>query len=952
MNTKIPIKRVGEYRVKNFRKTTLSVVIGLLTGGMGAHQVYAQSSNDPSQGPEIEEVIITGSRIRTGTTVTPVPVTAISQDDLLAASPANLADGLKQLPAIEPGGGPTAGGGTRAGGQQFLSLRGLGSDRNLILLNGRRMVMADPLNRVDINLIPQSLVSRVDVVTGGASAAYGSDAVAGVVNFVLDNNFEGFKVDAYRGISAEGDNDEYKISPTFGFSALDEKLHVVGSVERVLNEGVSGDQRSFRTTSPNQIQDPNNTSMLIRANDLRAPFTYGGLVVTGRGGSSAANAKFQGINFVGPNSTAAYDYGKNSTTVGSTRGSQDGGDGHQVSTGQEIVRPLERTNGFLGLSYDVTDSIKVFSEIVYADTFSDYESSPNRATFDVSVNNPYLAAAAPDVVASMKANGVTSLRMNRLLPELGTNVSDNSNKTSRFLFGIEGGKDNWVWDVVVQTGKNTNEAPTRFNQIPDNLDRAINATRDSNGTIVCADTLSNDPSVVAAAVGCSPMNPFGAGSPSAASTAYSAGTSYFETTNEQDAAEANISGDLFEMPSGDSVFGAFGIEWRDIRAKTVVDEGSLNSIYRLVNQQPFDASYSVKEAYAEFQVPLLSGLKFVESLDLNIAGRVTDYSTSGKVNTWKASISWQVTDDLRLRSTLSADIRAASLEELYASGRQNNTTIVDRETGQTYLQVPNKTFGNPNLVPEEASTKVIGFVYQPSWFEGFDLAIDYFHVKIEQALQNIGGGTAVDLCFENGASSPACDLVVRDPTNNAVIGTFTSPINLATQTVSGVDIEAAYKTTLPWEIGGDLTLRFLGGYLDQNLLESPLIGNPLNTVGSARDGSQPHFRGNLSVRYDRDALGLYVQTRYIDSMTWDKSLILGVDTDFNYIGSEVYVDAEARYTFNFADQELQVYLNVANLLDKGLVYSPSTGGSTPLPTDTGLYDQVGRMYRLGARYSF
>lgn len=933
-----------------FKRTTLSLVTGLLASGLTVQDLYAQNVGSQS-GAELEEVVVTGSRIRSGTTTTPVPVTAISSEDLLSATPGNLADGLKQLPALSPGGGPTAGGGTRSGGQQFLNLRGLGSDRNLILLNGRRMVMADPLNRVDVNLIPQSLVSRVDVVTGGASAAYGSDAVAGVVNFILNTNYEGFRLDAYQGISERGDNYEYKISPTFGFRALDGRLHVIGSADHVDNEGLSGSARSFRRTAPNQIQDPQNRSMLIRADDLRTPFTDGGLVVTGVGGNSASNALFQGLMFT-DNGVANYDYGRNSTTIGAASGSQDGGDGYTVSVGQEIVRPLRRTNVYVSADYELTHSTSLFGEVVYADTLSAYEASPSRHTFNISADNPFLMDAAPDIVAQMDEVGVTDLRINRMIPELGRTVSKNSNETTRYLMGLRGDTDRWNWDAAVQYGQNDNRSPTYANMIMANTDRALDAMLSPQGDIVCADTLSEDPDVAAAAAGCVPLNPFGPGSPSAASLAYIDGVSVFETINKQTAAEANISGPLFNMPSGDEVFAAVGAEWRKISARTTVDDGSRDAIYRLINTQPFAAEYSVKEVYTELQIPVLKDRTLVEALDLNLAARLTDYSTSGAVTTWKASVSWQMTNDLRLRSTVSEDIRAPSLEELFASGRQNNITIVDELTGQTFLQVPNRTFGNANLDPEEATTKVIGFVYQPSWLEGFDVAIDYYNVKIEKALQNLGGNRAVDLCNISNQESTACDLVVRDPSTMAIVGTFTSPINLATQTVSGVDIETAYRMSLNNNFGGDLTFRFVGGYVDKNILESPLIPFPTNIIGSARESSQPHFRGNLSARYERDALSLFTQARYIGAFTWDKRMTLGVDTDFNYVPSQVYVDAEARYRFDFGNHELQAYLNISNLLDKGMVYSPSTGGSTPLPTDTGLYDQIGRMYRVGIRYMF
>lgn len=899
------------------------------------------------------DIIVTGSRIR-GTFTSPTPVTSIAQTDLQAAAPATLAEGLQQLPSITPGGGPSAGGGTRHGGQNFLDLRSLGNDRTLILLDGRRLTPTGPDNLIDTNLIPQGLVQRVDVVTGGASAAYGSDAVAGVVNFVLDTHFTGLKVDLTSGISQRGDNSEHKVSVTAGTSLLDDRLHVIAAGEYYDNDGVRGDARAFRRTARNQLANPDGLPKLIGGDDLRTPYTPGGLVVIGQGGSAAANKQILGTMFGPGGMPLPYDYGTIASDIGRTNGSQNGGDGFHVSTGQEIIRPLTRKSLFGRAEYDVSDTVHVFVEGIYGYSLSDFMSSPVTRTVTIDRSNPYLAQADPALVAQMTALGVTGFQMNRVFTEVRQNHTANENENIRGLGGFTGTiAGNWNWDVSYQYGRDRNHAPMYNNLLVGNLNRAVNAVA-SGGQIVCADTLSADPAVRAAAAGCEPLNPFGAGSPSQQSLDYIYGTSQSDTTVTQQVADANLSGTLLALPAG-PLKAAIGAEWRKITARIVADPLSQAGDFRLVNQQNFDGKYNVKEVYAELDIPVLKDSFLGKSLGVNLAGRHTDYSTSGGVNTWKAGLSWEVTDGVRFRATRSRDIRAPNLEELFATGRQNNITIDDTlYTGRSYFSVPNKTLGNPDLKPEVANTWVAGVVLQPSFIPTLNLAVDYYDIEIRDAITNVGGNDAVQQCNLSGQTSALCDFVIRDPATEAVIGTRTSPANLAKQIARGVDIEASYRIPLDHIFSGDpgdLRVRALAGYVAKNMTTSPLLTEVYNDAGNAR-ASLPHWRANLILNYDRGWFSAFTQVRYIGAMTWDKSRVLGVDTDFNHINAQVYLDSQFSVHIPAFGHEQTIFLNIHNLLDKKPPYDPSTGGATPVPTDTGLFDQVGRMFRIGVNLRF
>lgn len=943
-------------------QSIMRVSVSMLALAAVSPAAFAQEAALPEPGPDAAaeetvaepEIIVTGSRIEGNSNFrAPTPVTSLSQDQLVASSPATIADALKLLPSVVPTGGPTQGGGTANGGQNFISMRGLGNARTLVLVNGMRFVPSGPSGLVDINLIPQGLVSRVDVVTGGASAAYGSDAVAGVVNFVLDTRLTGIKLDTYLGVSERGDNQEFKFQASGGFEALDGRFRFVASGEHYNSKGVAGDAREFRRRAANQIRDPAAPANFIRAEDVRTPFTLGGLVVVGGGGTTANNNLISGLKFEQGGGTTAYDYGRNATTVRATSGTQDGGDGFQVSVGQEIVRPLQRDALFANAEFDIFDDVTLFAQGSYGKTETVFENSPTVATLTVQRSNPFLAGAAPDLVSRMTALGVTNFRLNRLILERGPTLTSNENETLRGMVGLKAKVIGLNWNLAYQHGRNDNHSETSNNLITANLTRAVNAVT-SGGQVVCADTVSTSAATRTAAAGCSAFNPFGFQAPSNAALDYVFGTSVFDTRTTQRVFDATVSGTLFELPAGPLQFAA-GYEWRKLSANTVADPLSLAGAYRLVNQQNFSGSYTINEVFGELQVPVLKDSIIGQSLDLNLAARHTRYSTSGGVNTWKAGVSWEITDWLRLRGTRSRDIRAPNLEELFATGRQNNITIIDSLTQRTFTAVPNQTFGNLSLRPERADTLVLGAVLQPT--SNLNFAVDYYSIKISDAIGSIGGAQAVEQCNLSNQTSEICSFVTRDPATNAVIRTTTAPFNLTSQETSGVDFESR------WNVGigsGDtsLTFRLLGSYVHKNIVFSPLIANPINDAGSiisqaiGQITSQPRWRVTGTVNLDSGPFSAFVQTRYTGAFTWDKTRTLGVDTDFNHVSPQVYVDAQFSAKVPFLGNDQEFYINIQNLLDKQPPYAPFPTGATPLPTQPALYDQVGRMFRVGFRARF
>ena len=558
----------------------------------------------------------------------------------------------------------------------------------------------------------------------------------------------------------------------------------------------------------------------------------------------------------------------------------------------------------------------------------------------------------------MTSLGVTSFTMNRLTLERGLTESHVNDKNRRGLVGLNAKLGGWNWEVSYQRGTNDISIPITNNLVTARM--AVAADAVLVGGQIVPRSLAANPGAVA-------FTPFGAGAPSAAALDYVMGTTQFAETSSQNVADTKISGDLFSLPAGPLAVAA-GAQWRSLKSSTTTDALSIAGGYRLANNLPFAGDYSIMEEFAETQIPVVKDFVFAKKITASLAARHTHYSTSGDANVWKAGVVWQLNADLRLRASRSRDIRAPNLNELFSTGRQTNGNISDNfpgGTGLTFQAVPNLALGNINLKPEVAHSSVVGFVYQPSWLKGASFAVDFYTTKISDAIFVAGGQDAVRESDLN-PNSPLAAFVVRGPTaasSRAVIRTYTSPVNLNSEFSRGVDFEMSYRVPLnSWFANaqpGSLTVRAVAGYIDEYSRVSPLAptiniaGNGLANAASGT-AAMPHVRGTLSLAHSRKAFSSFLQLRYIGRMTWDKTRTLGVNTDFNAVPSSAFFDGQLAYKLPFGPKRLEteVYLNIQNLLDKGLVYAPRTGGATPLPTDPGLFDQVGRMFRVGVRTRF
>lgn len=877
------------------------------------------------------EIVVTGSRIASGTR-TPTPVTMVSSESLQRGNPSTPVAALRDLPALSATATSTRNpstGGASNGGASFLDLRGLGASRTLTLVDGRRFVPATSTGLVDANLIPSALLERIDVVTGGGSAAYGSDAVAGVVNFVLNTKLEGIRAKAQAGISQYGDNAERLLTFAAGHAFMDGKLHVSIGAEYFRNNGVAPGERDWARRGINVINNPAGTPAQILAPNARIRATTGGYVVSGNGGTPAANAAFTGIMF-GPGGTVGtYDYGTLTTS-----GTQSGGSGFDTTTTQPLNRPNNRKTIYGHVDYEVADNWEIFAEGSYGQVKAAYVNGPNlhlgSTNLTIQQDNAYLPQSVRD---QMLATGVTSLTVSRVDSEDGYLFSRNNEKVARGLAGIKGQIGSWNVDAFFSYGDAKASNAVSSNYIIANYARAIDAVTAPSGQIVCRSTLTNPND------GCVPFNIFGAGSPSAAAVDYVTGTAVARTHNTLKNAGINFSGTLFEGWAG-PIKAAAGFEARWEKTAVTSDALSQQRAYNIQNVLPWSASQKVQEGYLEASIPLLRDVAFARELTLDLAGRRTHYSTSGSVNTWKVSGSWTPVDDIRFRATRSRDIRAPSLSELFVAGTQDVFNGTDPFQGNAQVfRILQLTSGNPDLKPEKSDTQTYGVVFQPSFIPRLTLSLDYYDIKIKGAVTTLTPQNLLNQCF-NGVNA-ACSNFIRDANGN-LSTVLLRPINYAAFQTRGVDIDLNY--TLPLAGGDTLNLRSVANRLISQKLTNP-GATPQEQAGDVGLFANPKWRNTTQLTYGSERFTGFLQARYIGGGIVDSVRAAAGTLLDQKVKGRVYFDGQIAVRPEGAPVEL--YLNVRNLLNKTPPVYPSGSTSNPAQTNGSLFDMVGRMFSVG-----
>jgi iron complex outermembrane recepter protein len=931
----------------NGRASLLCAVSACAVGAAG-QPARAQDTS----ATQVGEVVVTGSRVIRDSAQSPTPLTVTSAEQLAEAAPATIAEGIVQLPAFRgsflPQGSGTSANAPGQGGS-LLNLRGLGAQRTLILLDGRRVGASSASGVTDVSLLPETLVKRVEVVTGGASAAYGSDAVAGVVNFVLDTDFKGFKGAVQAGVSEYGDSDSYKMSLTLGSGFAAGRGHIVVSGDYYDREGIgpNASGRDWQDRAPGVIPNPTPGARPFRffVDDVTlSAANYGGLITSG---------PLRGTTFAPGGAPVPFRFGSLVGPLFMT-----GGDGVAHST--NITGALRRATLFAHVKYDLAPSTEVFAEGLYAKVNSPFDQYYPfyylGSAAQIQVDNAFVPAA---LRAQMTSLGLTSISVGRLYSEFPYIGSDVEREAKRLVGGF---KHDFSERWSLRGYASHSETVLRINNQNDPMHRnfyaALDAVRDpASGRIVCRSTLSGlDP-------GCQPLNIFGVGAPSPEAIDYVLGDSYRRLRQKQDVAAITLQGETFSLWSDPIAFAA-GLEYRREAAVQVVDalsstrldltgirgapaalQGALGG-YLVGNPQPIQGSYHIREGFLEVQAPIIADRPLIKRLELNGAVRLTDYSTSGSVTTWKVGAVYSPIEDVRLRFTRSRDIRAGNAGELFSGGVQTLLTVRDPATGQS-VQITGLIRGNPVLDPEIADTFTAGVVYKPSQVPGLTIALDYYDIDMSGTIAQLAPQQVLDQCAQGFAV--ACSLITRV---GGQIRLDLPQLNLGQLRTSGLDIEASYGAELA---GGRLSLRAMANYVEKYRTSSPGLP-PVDRVGQVGQSiglpSIPKWIATFQATYDRGPWSLFVQERYIHHGLYDTAFVEGVDIDRNKIPHVWYTDVTLKRRFEAAGGEYELFATVNNLLNEDPPITPQVGASLIPAANPQLYDVLGRYYTVGLRFRY
>lgn len=899
-------------------------------------------------------IVVTGSRIQRDGYNAPTPLTVLQAEDIEATAPANIADFVNQIPSVIGSSTPASSNLSMSAGTSGLNtinLRGLGTNRTLVLLNGQRSVGSALGGQVDVNTFPQGLISGVEVVTGGASAAYGSDAVTGVVNFILDEDYTGMKAGAEAGITTYGDAPNYRFDLTFGTPFADGRGHILLNGELAVKDGLHGVPRDWNDKGWYQINNPayapgnGEPERLITDQAGLSLATPGGLITDG---------PLRGLYFGQGGAIGQFDFGTvaNPWIIGGDWAMT------QVNDTQSLDPEENRKSIFGRISYEVAPWLSVFAQGSYARSVNQGQLGIHRNQGNVTIeaDNAFL----PDEVRSaLLAAGETSFRFGTTNADLGVRTNRTTRGVQRYVVGANGEfplfADVARWDVYYQKGiANTREEAlgiannTRFALATDAVFApAGNALGVAEGTIVCRSSLTDTSN------GCVPLNRFGIGVADPAALDWVLGDLYREQRFEQNVFAANLSFTAFDLPAG-PLSVAIGGEHRTEEVSGYVED-RYQSGWFTGNYLPSFGDYSVTEGYLEVLAPIFDGF------DVNGAIRATDYSTSGYVTTWKLGATFEPMDGLRFRATRSRDIRAPNLAELFTAGSTRTNTVLDPFNNNQSTPFAGTSTGNPRLEPEKADQWGVGVVVQPRFFPGFSASVDYYDIKIKDAIDSLDAQTIIDRCHEG--VSEYCAAIVRGANDFGTnLQIFESPFNFASQRARGLDFETSYRTDLG---AGALTLRGIATLYLENTVDNG-IDPAVDIVGENSAYGNPEFVYRMIASYADGPLRLNLIGRGISSGTYDNSFVectsgcpessaTARTINTNHIDGAFYLDASVYHDFSLGMSELSLFFAVSNLLDKDppVVGSGPAGSAYATPaTNQSLFDLLGRTFRIGASIEF
>jgi len=872
----------------------------------------AQVQPAPDQAQEDETIVVTGSRIPRPDYAFSNPVVSIDARTIEYSGTTNVTDLMQQIPALvnsfdsnDASGDRSFIGGT---GLNLLNLRNLGIERTLTLVNGRRHVAGLPDSAaIDTNTIPVDLIERVEVLTGGASAIYGADGVSGVVNFVLRDDFEGARFRAQAGSTEEGGGEREFASVVTGANFDNDRGNFAISVDYTHEGRMSAFDRDFASSREVRFVEP--PASLGSPFD-RVPFTDLRWFESGTGGAIDANVDFA-ADFDG-NTGGAWDPGNFPESIQSFIFAQGGSATPTGGYSGDLLPDLERFGVNLIGHYDLTNAITFFTELKYVDTQSFSVGQPSFDFFLALEPDNFYLQQHPDIVAAAAGNDAADFGLNpgtvlvtRDNFDLGRRGEDIQRETLRGVWGLRGEVGTLgEWNVSYVYGQTEVENLQINNRFNDRFAAALDVIDDGSGNPICRSDLF--PAIEGTNVvwqgfasptsftpglnsGCQPMNIIGDGSPSQASIDWVMTNSLATSSVRQHVATAYWTGTLDQLwrTPGGSIGYSFGVEWRREESEgTPAIEDQLGITFG--NQlQPSHGSFEVREAFGEVNVPILENVPFAETLSLDAAVRLSEYTTIGDTETWKVGAVWAPIEDIRFRATQASAVRAPNIGELFAPAGQDFQFITDPcdinnlDLGTSFraancatlltaagadpntFEDPNQgvtvsgvTQGNVALQEETADTSTFGVIVRPRFMRGFTFSVDYYDIELTDAINTLDPQDLADQCVDlPTTANPFCDLIEREIGGvdaGGIIAFTRQPENVASFNTSGYDFSVSYVFT-PNDWGmegdwGDFGLRLIGNYLDELSFVNTPGAEPDPDKGEA---GAPEWQAALDIVWDR-----------------------------------------------------------------------------------------------------
>jgi outer membrane receptor protein involved in Fe transport len=968
----------------------------LLAGATVGVPVFAQQAPNTDEPQVLEVVTVTGSRVKRDF-ASDSPIVSVNSDLMSQTGSTSIEQVLNQLPQFVPSITTTSNNPSN-GGQANIDLRGLGTLRNLVLLDGRRLPPSNPDGSVDINIIPAALLDHVEVATGGASAVYGSDAIAGVTNFILKKNFEGVAIQSGYSQTAQQDGTEWMSSLTLGSNFAEDRGNAVFSFAYTKRDEVLQGARDFSQVTLSVKQSGNlpqgsgtiTEGRYDRANQNLHSQAAMDQVFAQYGAAAGSVPRGQNLGF-NPDGTLFSIGTGTANSVVNFRG-DDQAPGFSDSTftynfapPNAMSLPVNRWNlsGFANL--DLSEHATAYVQAFFTTYDTQTQLAPVPATgISIPVTNPHISADLRTLLDS-RPDPTADFTFRQRMEGVGPRQTQNEFNVYQLLAGVKGDVgESWNWNIYASSASVSGTEVQNNDVSLSRLEELVDSP--TGGTDVCAGG----------------YNPF-AGPAGLSPECVDYVRSYFtnRTSLDHKLAEATFGGKAFSMPAGDAQF-SVGVSWRDEQYNFTPDSAIARGDSVGFNQQhSLEGSFSMKELFAELYLPVLDGARFAKNLGFTLGARASDHSVSGVANSYKLEGTWQPLESVRVRSSYQRAVRAPAISELFSPANGSfpplyedpcNANSAVRNSGanadvahggsdgirnlcvaqgipagdidtfsNTAIQVETFGGGNPNLTEETANTFTAGLVLSSPWsgaFEKLQASIDYYQINLDNAIFTIPAGEITLLCYGYAGNNPTADANdascralnrVTDSRGNPSDGSPWVPsqgtANVSELNTSGIDLQVDWGLDLGG--AGHLDFNVMANWLEKwQITYLPGIA-PIEyagTIGDTVGAALPDYKIFFNTHWNRGPLGLGMRARFLPAMdnkyaSYDPNSVVGVP-------SVTYVDFNASWKFGEA---MDVHLGVENATDK---QPPLYTSSIQMNTDPSTYDVLGRRYYLRANFNF